>query len=382
MKEGPFVMRLRVGRRPLALAAMMFALGALALTGCSKKLTTVDSGYTTPEGTPTANAKLVVYPDKATQRLYYLDLPPPGPDATDPLDRVQTYRNGTDQTAHGVILDGTAANGYQVLRVENGGGLRVLKDFTSWPVQRWLDTGWELYSFDDNDSTRALPAQYEGRGMVSGVVSGSSPITGISTITDTSVTDIHVSIIFGNRGLIPPEPYIDSLFTLQWTPVNGAAAYILDVYQLRGDLRSEDERALSGVPAPLFFGRTKDIYIQLLPPTVTRYKLGDAVGTTLTRTQTFYGRVYSARVTALDAQGKMIGFSSGDLRLGPGGDGEYSIYPLGSIEVSPSIIPPFAAFSATGPASKAPVMFDAHGRPGHMITVGTGPEAFQVIRFE
>ena len=374
-------MSLRIGRRPLALAAMVLALGALALTGCSKKLTTVDSGYTTPEGTPTANARLVVYPDKTNERSYYLDLPPPGPDPNDPLDRVQVYRYGTDQTAHGVILDGTAANGYQVLRVENGGGLRVLKDFTSGCCSAGSTRAGSSTPSTTTTSSAQRAASVQ-RGVVSGVISGSSPITGISTITDTSVADIHVSIVYGNRGLIPPEPYIDSLFTLQWAPVPGAASYILDVYQLRGDLRSEDERALSGVAAPLYFGKTNDIYIVLLPPTVTRYKLGDTVGTTQTRTQTFYGRVYAARVTALDARGKMIGFSHGDQRLGPGGDGEYSLYSLGAIEVSPSVVPPFAAFSAAGAASKAPVMFDAHGRPGRLITVGTGPEAFQVIRFE
>ena len=368
-------MRPGFGARRGTFAALAIAFLAL-LPGCSKKMTSVDPSYTTPDGTLSPNSRLIVYPDLPNVRSYYLDLPPPGPDPGDPFDHALTYRVGAPTTVHGVILDGTAANGYQVLRRETNGGLRVLKDYVSSPLQRWLDSGWELYAFDDPDTTRGLPPTYEARGVVQGVVSRSSPISGLSTLADTTLADISISIVYGDQGQIPPPPYIDSLFTVKWTAVPNAASYLFDVYQLRGDLRTEDEIALSGVPQPVYFGKTRDLYIALLPPTVTQYKLGDP-GLILTRAQTFYGQTYAVRVCALDSQGRMIGFSSGDVRVGLGGDSGYSLYALGSIEVAPTVHPPLEASPAAAPA-----FVDAAGRRGRVITIGAGAQAHQVIRFE
>src|SRR5262249_37255871 len=111
-KEGSFPMRLGFGARRGIFAALAIAFVAL-LPGCSKKMTSVDPGYSTPDGTLSPASKLIVYPDRPNVRSYYLDLPPPGPDPGDPFDHAQVYRYGTSSTVHGVILDGTAANGYQ-----------------------------------------------------------------------------------------------------------------------------------------------------------------------------------------------------------------------------------------------------------------------------
>ena len=59
----------------------LLALGALAaLAGCSKRITSVDGKYTTLEGSPNANVRLVAWRDIPDTVLVYADLGAPGPD--------------------------------------------------------------------------------------------------------------------------------------------------------------------------------------------------------------------------------------------------------------------------------------------------------------
>jgi hypothetical protein len=249
---------------------------------------------------------------------------------------------------NGMIFDGTAAGGFQVFRREQGGGMRLLNDFVLTPSQRWLDSQWELYSFRDDDPARPAPPTYRGRGLLSGAATERSPLTNVASNTDTTLIDVNLRIIHGSP---PFEPYTDSLFTLAWNAVPGAAGYYLHVYQFRNDLRDDLERTLAGCAAPFFEGKSKDIYAAFLPAGVTQHKIGSPGVTVFTQRTTFYGQVYNARVSAVDANGNMIGFSRrGDDRIGPYESG-YTLQPLGAILVAPQRPAPL------GPARAMPTSF-------------------------
>lgn len=316
-----------VVRRPLA---ALLALAALALPGCAKKTTAVDPSYTRPEGVATGASKLVVYPDLATFQLVFLDFAPPGPDPNDQFVGAIAARIDVQGSVHGMVSDQTSANGYQVLRSEAGGGLRELKDYLLAPSVKYLDSGWESYTFDDPDPTRVSPTTYVARGAVNGAIGDGSPVTNPGAIGDSLVADLPVR-------LYPSNAIVDSAFTLEWDPVPGAVGYWLQVYQYRSDLRNFDEQLLSGVPAPLYIGKSKDIYVAYLPGSVTRYKLGDPA-TILTRKLTHFGDVYLARVAAVDANGRMIAFSYGDANILSANLG-YVVYPLGAKIVEPGQFP-------------------------------------------
>ena len=55
------------------------ALVALAMAGCTKKVTNVDANYTAPEGQQSADARLIVYPDAPVTVQTYTDYLPDGP---------------------------------------------------------------------------------------------------------------------------------------------------------------------------------------------------------------------------------------------------------------------------------------------------------------
>ena len=156
-------------RRIAPLAAVILV--ALAMAGCTKKVTNVDASYTAPEGQYSADARLIVYPDAP---ITVRDLH--GPPARRPRTPARMSSPSTEQVyvapgaLHGVILDGTPASGYQVLRRESNGGYAQLKDYVLNPVARFLDSQWELYAFSDAAALRLQPALVRGarRGRRSG----------------------------------------------------------------------------------------------------------------------------------------------------------------------------------------------------------------------
>lgn len=327
----------RKTNRSIRRALLLAGFAALLAAGCSKKVTSVSESYTSPEGTESPNSRLVVFPDYPIARTYIADFSPPGPSETDRVDSVVILRKGSPTTMNGMIFDGTAAGGFQVFRREQGGGMRLLSDFVIEPSHRWLDSQWEFYSFRDDDPTRLAPPTYRARGLLSGAATERSPLTNLATSSDTALADIGLRILHGSP---PFEAYTDSLFTLAWNAVPGAVGYYLHVFQFRNDLRDELERTLAGVPAPFFEGKSKDLYAAFFPPTVTQHKLGGGGGTLFTRRQTFFGQIYYARVSAVDAEGRMIATSRlGDDRIGPYEEG-YTLQPLSAIAVVTSRVPP------------------------------------------
>jgi hypothetical protein len=345
------ILRGRAGRAAVLVAAGLASAGLLA---CAKKVTTVDPGFTAPEGAPSNQAGLAVWRE-IPNRFYIFQRgrpctgTPPTPHVL--LDSVKIVTSLPGQL-HGVIRDSTPSNSYQVFRREPNGGYRELFDFTAVAARRWFDRGWEIYHFTDADS--AVPTHtYVGRGVVGGAAALGSPLTNegqdlvreIPNITYTGKTGIDVC------GCVSP---LDSLFLMEWKAVPNAAGYYIHVYQWSFNLIHVDEQIASGMPAPLFIGKSRDILVAYMlapsPPGATVSFRMPAPGArppearVMTVRETRYGQEYFVRIAAVDAIGQLIAYTYGSFgqRLSELPDGtqlptsQFAVYPLGAVKVVPS----------------------------------------------
>ncbi len=232
-------------------------LAALALaTGCAKKLTTPDAAYTTPEGVPSANAVMIAWPDLPVVQSLWLDRPDytsgqavlgtwNPQNAANPLgdSLISTqliYPTGAG-AFHGVIVSTSAADSFNVLRRERNGGLRSFLPNPLAPFRQWLDGGATVYAVTDPAPSGAMPARYIGQGLLHGAVRAQSPLTNEAAVSVDSVGDIQTFLT------VPSQK--DSLFTIKWLPVPGAAGYWVQVFTYAPQA-SDMDKLLAGAPAP------------------------------------------------------------------------------------------------------------------------------------
>src|SRR5207247_5648919 len=68
----------------------------------------------------------------------------------------------------------------------------------------------------------------------------------------------------GFNSIGQPEP-LDSLFVMEWMPAPGAVGYYIQVYQPSFNLTSNFEQMESGVPAPIYAFKSRDILVAYIP---------------------------------------------------------------------------------------------------------------------
>lgn len=313
-----------------AAARVLVALAlALAAASCTKRVTAVDPEFTTPEGTFSPDARLLVWAETANILSVYADINPPGPDPGDVLQAEVPYSQWGPGTVHGLIVDRTSASEYQAFRTEDNGGVRQFNDFTVPKTRTWLDTQWEAYHFAD--VTPPAPRRYLARGIIDRMTSPTSPLSNEGLVGDGTVENMTVSAIWwpmnaptniANRGRIK----------LHWSLVNGAERYLIQIYTF-GPASTADQRIRSGVPAPLYDGWVHDYYVAFAPPTVDLLFAGDSTRTDIevvTQKRVAVADLALARVSALDANGRMIGTTPGApvMEFNLGGEGTYGIYSI------------------------------------------------------
>ena len=311
-------------RSPMNRAALAAALvlGVLALAGCADKVTNVDAGYTEPEGQYDANAQLIVYPDVPIVVETFLDLLPDGPDTGDQLQSTELLYVARG-AVHGTILDGTAADGYQVLRREANGGYAQLKDYKLSPVARFFDSHWEMYAFSDAEPSGFSPPSYVGRGVVSGVVTAQSPLTNPGRNAGSEVANIvYTAYPF------PP----DSNITMTWSEVPGAAGYWIQIYQFMG---GTNEKLLSAQPAPFVYSDARNYFVGYVAAPASSYTLNQPGATVLFQRGLLMKSEYIVRISAVDEQGELIAFTYGDYAF-LRSTGSYLRYRLGGALVTPT----------------------------------------------
>jgi hypothetical protein len=316
----------------------MLVVLAAALTlagGCAKKISGVDPGYTQLEGRPDPRAMILVYPEFTGSNSTWRDLGDrgfgipgsPGFGVDVKIDTVIAHPTGT---LHVLVLDGTAASAYELYRTAPNGGLQRLGDFDLASSHKWLDSGWESYEMHVAAPSGYTPS-FVARGIVSGVVSPTSPLT--------NVTSPGANLFTPTMAYMDSLTPADSLFRISWTPVPGSAGYWLQVYVF-SPRATTAEQMLSGQPAPIWTGNVSNYFVGFVPAPATSYKLGSPGATVLTFTPPVRNRVYRVRVTAVDNQGRITGYLRARDYLDDGlvlGDSTYVRFTMGSVTVTPNI---------------------------------------------
>jgi hypothetical protein len=290
-----------------------FALVALTMAGCTKKVT-VDPSYTMPEGRYHADARLVVYPDLPVTVQVWRDTLPEGASDTDYLLYTETSSLAPG-AMHGAIVDGTPATAFEVLRKESNGGFDQLGDYLINPCQRFLESQWELYVFQDSHPSSYLPATYVGRGVVAGQVTTSSPLTNLGeqgAVDLVTPTNTVAPLIFTGD-----QTPADSNFTITWQTVTGAVGYWIQIYDYTG---STEQRLLSASPAPFVTTHVRNMLVAYAAAPATSYQIGTTADgvMVLTHHPLLHGVQYSLRISAVNDEGRMIAFTYGpNARLQP-----------------------------------------------------------------
>lgn len=337
----------RAARAALTVAGLAALLSPLG--GCAPKISAVDSSYQQPEGVANGAADLVVYPDVPIAIQVWTDHPYLDPNtgvetsntwnpasATDPggdvLDSQEYfYQSGADAVL-GLVFDRSIASGFRPLRRESEGGLRAFLDQPLQAARRFIDTGAEVYSFVDTRPSSYTPSSYFAQGLVSGEVRTGSPVTnegvlGVPTVGDITYTGA-------------PLP-TDSLFVASWTPVAGAAAYWIQVYEYLPAASVQDRR-LAAAASPISVPKTRDFFLAKLPAGTTSYRIASPGAEVLTYVPSGFrrGRSYLVRISAVDAHGALLAYTQGadpaNAIVVPSSEaGKIIVSPRGGIVVTP-----------------------------------------------
>jgi hypothetical protein len=371
----PALRRGAAGFRSVAVAGLL----VLAANSCSKKVTSVDAGYATLEGVPSSSAARLFVEQNYPMKVYFMrDEGSRGPSSGDVVIDSSTTQIGAPTVFTGVILDKTNANGYRPYRTESNGGMLGLGNFILQPVRRWLDGQAEFFIFTEDDTLGGLPRRYQARGSFNGVTTPASPLTNTATLVTPSSaypTDLLLQIDHGNVNAVPPTAYTDTLIRLKWRAVPGAAGYFVHVFQ-GADGMSDAQVFQRGRPNVIVTDPSKDIYLAYVDGAQTSHKIGDPALAVYTQRKTFLGQTYQARVSAVDANGQLIGVTINDVsapydgtghrfagleffnyyldwesdryteltgETNPRPDADYWISVRGAVEVAPSIQPPSTA---------------------------------------
>jgi hypothetical protein len=326
------------------------AVAALALASCAEKVTTVPAG-TVPEGETTDRSGLTVWREIANRLYVFRRGDPPNGIPHVLVDSIPVSTPLPGQL-HGVIRDSTAASAYQIYRQQPGGGFTELFDFKPAPTRRWIDRGWEIYHFTD-PQTVVPTYTYLGRGVVGGTTTIASPVTNEAHDTTRAVVTLTYTGPTGFNAVGDPAP-LDSLFMMSWNTVPNAVGYFIHVYQPSFNLVDQAEQIASGMPAPLFIGKSLDILVAHMPapdpqpaslsfrmPAPTEYPTQARV---MTVRGTRYGQEYLVRIAAVDALGQLIAYTYGSFSTEITGEilgisipsGHFAVYYLGAVKVVPS----------------------------------------------
>jgi hypothetical protein len=369
-------------------AALALALG---LTGCAKKMTSVDSSYLSPEGVRTPRANLVLTPDVVVPIVFYegtgrpvdddslLVFPPPPTLSSNhklspsPVFDGEAfgflYLNGPGFLI-GQIFDQTPVSDYQILRRESGGGYRIAAEYELKPARRWLDTEWESYGFvDQPPSTSYQPSTYLGRGTYSHHVTSESPLTNAAILVPDPIQIIN----FDYQGLVDQKTInevaisdsiyapSDSLFEMRWTPIPGAVGYWIQLYQFTG---GSFDQVTSSWPSAGYVGKSRDLLVAYLPAPADHYRVGDPGAITLSRRPIIQHQDYHLKIAAVNANGQIIGATRGRPLVVPfgtssSGEALWAVFFRGAILVRPGIPAPSSPMAVTNAARRGPAPLPA-----------------------
>jgi len=326
----------------LVRTALVGTLATLLLAGCSKK-TVAPNSLPQPEGQQD-QMLMVGWPETPS---VWFTIGDPGTPDTPSDDFLQFLGLDYHADPNGVrcaALDLSPANQLEAFRVDAEGNARPLFDYLLSPELRLLDLGLDLYQFEDL-SPPANPAYY-GRGALDGVRTPSSPVTNRVEAAGAVRADLDFlpDLIYRSLPGVPK----DSVLKLRWTEDPEALFYIVEVDDANPVLGAGSsfslERRTRAIPSPMLPGtrplQRKYLYVALAGEGITGQNfLIDGHGV--------WPRFYSIRVTAYNAQGRMINRVNDYLRTQVR-DGNLNLTTLEPLGGAIEILDPYPVLTGAG----------------------------------
>lgn len=285
--------------RQYAVPAALLALVAVA--GCESRPTGFDPNPDRPEGTPSANARLVSYRNHAL-RVMVRDYASVDIDSI--VHAVRAFPGDASMPLL-LLVDGTVASAFEMYRRNDAGKFERTSDATVTSRFKYVSSGYEEFFTTDPAPSSFTPTSYMARGLVDGVATHQSPLS-----NEVQLTRSDLEPITYNGNLFP----LDSLFTVSWVGVPDAVGYWVHIYEKP---ISGAERMRSSFPSPIAYETAADLLIAYRegnnPGGSVSFRLGDPTLLTLKRTAPLLGHDYHVRISGVDATGQVIAQTPGDL---------------------------------------------------------------------
>jgi hypothetical protein len=279
-----------------------FLVGALALAaGCEKRPAGYDPDPNRPEGVTTTDTKLVAYRNQAL-RVMIRDYASTNIDSV--VVGVSAFTGPTTMPLL-LLFDATQSNQFEMYRRDSGGKFQRTTDFDLDSHFKYISAGIETYFTSDPAPGAYQPPTYLARGLLNGVATHASPLSNEARMLQTDLPPVTY-----NGPLFPT----DSLFTLSWLGVPGAAGYWIHAYEKP---IAAGQRLTCAIPGPLSYLTAGDMLIAYYngnnPGGSVQYQLGSPGLVTLRYNPPLLGHDYFIRITAVDGTGQVIAQTPGDL---------------------------------------------------------------------
>lgn len=226
--------------RVLTIAAALFAFAALA--GCAKKVTAPDSGFSTLEGVRTDDVLLVGWQQPQRLAAHFLDPGTPDDLSDDFLGTTEDLAPDSVGHAMAAVFDHSVANGLQVYRKYENGGLAAMFDHALIPYIKDLALQRDIFTFED-PSPIASGASYVVRGTMNGTAGSSAPISNPTAPLGPIDEDIL---------LTSADRFADSIGVVSWTPDPRAVMYIVNILDFGEVTASRNKAIYTNFPSPIY----------------------------------------------------------------------------------------------------------------------------------
>lgn len=224
--------------RVFGAALALFVLGAL--TGCAQKVTTPDSGFQALEGQTTSDLLLVGYQQPALTEAHWLQGTTEGAEpfysSSTPMSADSTGR------VFGMVFDHTFADGLQLYRGNEDGGLALVYDYTLRPYMKDLPNQRDIFSFQDANAPGGA-LRYVVRGTLGGRVSHESPLSNLASAVGTLDETMLLS---------SPNRFTDSLGTFSWTADPRAVLYVVSIMDFADVSTNREVASKCQLPSPIY----------------------------------------------------------------------------------------------------------------------------------
>ncbi len=318
-------------------ALLVLAAAALAAAGCSKKVT---APLSTPEGQADGSILLMGWHEQPSVAFVVVDPATPDNPQDDALGGVVLDVWADTAGVRAMSYDLSESNQLEVLREASNGGLEPLFDFWLNPIARLIPQNMDIFEFEDFQP--AANPRYVQRGVVGGVVTTESPVSNFAS----ALPSFDDDMIF-----VPPTSLgiSDSILKIQFVDDPRAAFYAVQV-SAGGDLIAKGSaasfaRRLRGIPSPVVSGISSFANSGIF----TMPGGSGLTGIRVPISSRLWPLVFYIRVTAFDAQGRMVNRVNNYLHTRATADGDnFEFYePLGgAIQILNPYPPPgIPAFS-------------------------------------